>query len=720
MALIPLVITSSTAFPLDAIWRNQDSDQPVTVTRDLGERAGRHYLKIKGSRTGVPVDELFVEVQEIDPDMDVPEKFMPPHQIQIEIPQHPDVERSILGSIIKTESIDLLRQAQKQLIPGHFYLQSHQIIFQVLIDLLGQNSSINLILVIEELKRRKHLTKIGGPAYVSGLIDGVPFKSDLSREIRLLRDAAQRRHFLHMGQRIIKRSIGGQESGEDILYGLRDEIRTLSDTIELDDDIVPLSDIEAQPIDWLWYPRIPLNSVSMIQGEEGIGKSFMLSQLGAAITRAKGLPDLRLEEPAKILWLAAEDDHARTLRPRLEAAGADCSMILIKKRIFKLNAKGLLNFRDAVMRYRPKVVIFDPIISYCDGDPNKAEVTRATTNVLGEIAVESGCAIILLRHIGKAKGGGDPRAAGLYSIEWRAAVRSELLIGADPDDKSIRAITHTKNNGGPLAESIGYEIRSDITSPCGARFYWTGQSELTSERILQKIAEDDDERVYRKQQKVEAVDFLKDLLSNGPIPQKNIEAEAKAAGVSYRTLERIKHSLEVKAFSKGNGERKVWFWQMNGTHGGSGTQPRLTFQEGENGSEGRQLENGGGLREVESPDGITLWKTPKAATPQSKWGSEDPMHISEVGGLRKKEGFTPLESNTPKTANPIISGGLRNSGSELNPIESNTPKAATNNPVAVFEKRKKRSSKGQIPASHCAGCGAKLDDAGRCDFCSSE
>ncbi len=42
----------------EAIWRNKDSDVPVEITEYLGERDGRHYVKVKGVESGIPLDEV--------------------------------------------------------------------------------------------------------------------------------------------------------------------------------------------------------------------------------------------------------------------------------------------------------------------------------------------------------------------------------------------------------------------------------------------------------------------------------------------------------------------------------------------------------------------------------------------------------------------------------------------------------------------------------------
>jgi hypothetical protein len=621
--------------------------------------------------------------------VEIPEKFQPPVSV-IEIPSNPDAEKSLIGGLLFNQSKELWESVTTQIVPGHLHLESHQKIYQGMVNLFERGELPNLVTVIDELKKLKQLKRVGGEAYVAGLVIDQYRRESLAGEVRLIRSTYQARHLLYLTQRIQKRIFVGDD-GEEIALGIQIEIDRLVSGIGKDSDFVSLSSLEILPVEWLWFPRIPLYAVTMIEGEEGIGKSTMVCEIAAAFTNGGGLKDFQVSEPGNILWLAAEDDHARTLKPRLLSANANCERIIVKKTIFKLDPKGLSVLRAAVKKYESSLVIIDPIISYCDGDPNKAEVARATTNALTEIAQELHCTFILLRHIGKSKGGGDPRAAGLYSIEWRAAVRSSLLVGKDPDDESIRAVTHTKHNLSEKAESLGYEIRNDITSPAGARFFWTGKSELTAERILQKIAEDDEERTYRKEQKIEASEFALDLLADGPIPQANIKSEAQSAGVSYRTLERIKHSLGIKSFSTGNGKEKVWYWQLNGNHGGSETQPKLVFEAPENRSEDRQMKNSGGLPDVESSHTNTLWKTPKTANSE-KCVSSDPQANTANGGLRKKSHLKPLESNSPKTAKPIISGGLRNS--------------------------KKRVSEDEIIKTHCPECGSKLETDGSCDYCS--
>src|SRR5437764_8234566 len=89
-------------------------------------------------------------------------------------------------------------------------------------------------------------------------------------------------------------------------------------------------------------------------------------------------------------------------------------------------------------------------------------------------------------HLGKSRGGGHALNAGIGSIDFVAAARSVLLVGADPDEPNKRAVVQIKNNLAPHGEAIGYTLED-------GQFYWTGASTLTANRIL-SLATDDVER----------------------------------------------------------------------------------------------------------------------------------------------------------------------------------------------------------------------------------
>lgn len=322
---------------------------------------------------------------------------------------------------------------------------------------------------------------------------------------------------------------------------------------------VRLDTVEIQQIEWLWQGRIPRGAITLITGEEGIGKSTMLCALAAAVTRGKGTEGFDLKAPDAVLWLSAEEDLSRVLKPRLLDAGADCGLVYAIGEPFTFDDRGILNLREQIVTHAPALVVIDPIFAYLSGDANRGNDARRLTNDLKQAAEMFQVAMLMVRHIGKSKGFGDPRAAGLASIEWRAAARSELLVGADPNNRNNRAVTQIKNNYGPHAPAIGYMIESDKTAISGARFHWKGESDLTAERILAAVENDEELKLASR----EAEDFLRETLAKGERPAKDVQAEAKQCGISDTTLNRTKRRLGVISRQEGGGAtKKIWYWSL--------------------------------------------------------------------------------------------------------------------------------------------------------------
>jgi hypothetical protein len=85
-----------------------------------------------------------------------------------------------------------------------------------------------------------------------------------------------------------------------------------------------------QPVEvaWLWNDRIPLGRITVLAGRLGCGKSILSLELAAHVTRGTDWPDGTPCPQGSVLLLAAEDDLAGTVRPRLDAAGADAGRVV--------------------------------------------------------------------------------------------------------------------------------------------------------------------------------------------------------------------------------------------------------------------------------------------------------------------------------------------------------------------------------------------------------
>jgi RecA-family ATPase len=224
-----------------------------------------------------------------------------------------------------------------------------------------------------------------------------------------------------------------------------------------------LSDVEAKPIRWLWPGRIARGKLTIIAGDPGLGKSQITASIASVVTTGGLWPvDRDKCERGDVLFLTAEDDPADTLRPRLEAAGADLTRVRIidgvirgytgdgsqKSRTFSL-ADDLQALEAKLAELgNVAVVVIDPISAYLgDTDSHKNSDVRGLLAPLSELAARHNVAIIGVSHMSKAVGAKAlMRVNG--SLAFVAAARAAYVVVSDSTDRRRRLFLPMKTTWG--------------------------------------------------------------------------------------------------------------------------------------------------------------------------------------------------------------------------------------------------------------------------------
>lgn len=93
--------------------------------------------------------------------------------------------------------------------------------------------------------------------------------------------------------------------------------------------MIHLSEVESQQIKWLWYPFIPYGKLSIVQGDPGDGKSTLILNIAAKLSRGEHIDEnMNITEPVNVIYQTAEDGLADTVKPRLEAANLPSKRIV--------------------------------------------------------------------------------------------------------------------------------------------------------------------------------------------------------------------------------------------------------------------------------------------------------------------------------------------------------------------------------------------------------
>ena len=312
--------------------------------------------------------------------------------------------------------------------------------------------------------------------------------------------------------------------------------------------MIKMSDIEAQEIEWLWYPYIAYGKLAIVQGDPGDGKTTLILNLAAKLTKGEGLDEnMKVMEPMNVIYQTAEDGLADTVKPRLLQAGADCEKVLVidesEKSLSMLDER----IEEALIKTGARVLILDPIQAYLGSgtDMNRANEVRNMTKRLAALAEKYKCAIILIGHMNKAAGN---KAAyrGMGSIDFYAVARSVLLVGRVEGEPNIRAMVQIKNNLAEFGHAKAFRLSEE-------GFRWLGDYEITADEVLGGYAP----KINKLEQ---AKDLLRELSKElEKIESNSIYDMAKEQNISKRTLENAKREMGIRA-KRENGS---WYWPLD-------------------------------------------------------------------------------------------------------------------------------------------------------------
>ena len=178
--------------------------------------------------------------------------------------------------------------------------------------------------------------------------------------------------------------------------------------------MIKMSEIQSQEVAWLWFPFIHYGKLTMVQGDPGDGKTTLVLNIAAKLSKGEGLDSkMKLTEPLNVIYQSAEDGLADTVKPRLEAAGANCENISVIDESIKSLSMIDERLEEAVIRTKAKLLILDPIQAYLGGgmDMNRANEARDMTKKLATLAE-----MFFVKHFSLKKASEFPVFSGGFSL----------------------------------------------------------------------------------------------------------------------------------------------------------------------------------------------------------------------------------------------------------------------------------------------------------------
>jgi putative DNA primase/helicase len=345
--------------------------------------------------------------------------------------------------------------------------------------------------------------------------------------------------------------------------------------------MVRASDIRPEKIRWLWPNRFAAGKFGLIAGNPGLGKSQLTVHMAAQTTTGGVWPNGEGRAPlGSAVILSCEDDAADTLVPRLIAAGADTSRVHIveaikeaggphaQERQFDL-AKDVETLCRAIEEIGDvRLVIIDPITAYLgtgkNVDSHKNAEVRAALAPLQIHASKFDFSAVGVTHLNKG-GGTEALMRVLGSLGFVAAARVAFLVVGDAGNERTLFIP-MKNNIGVKQPGLAFRVASKtiadgIQTSC---IEWDADEVTTTadEALAAAAGKQGGDEVSKGAAWREAMDFLREVLSIGPVPSTDVQRQAKEAGIAWRTVRRAQEALGIKPYRDTSGEKPKWLWDM--------------------------------------------------------------------------------------------------------------------------------------------------------------
>jgi hypothetical protein len=329
----------------------------------------------------------------------------------------------------------------------------------------------------------------------------------------------------------------------------------------------PAGSIHAEPLQWAWRDRVPLGALTLLVGHPGQGKSTLLAELAARLSRGDLEGDLK-GAPVHVAIATAEDAIAQVVVPRLHAAGANLGLVhiievrekdgLTRALILPVDVEGL---RERVIGAAVRLVAIDPLVAHLPVrlDSYSDQHVRRALAPLAAMAEQAGAAVVAVVHLNKNDKVRDALARIGGSVGLAAAARSVLLLRPDPEDPkgakgATKVVAHVKSNLGPTAPALKLLIEEHVIEQGGKPPIRTGRIKWCGEAAdANLIAQEPDEKPSAVD---EAKEWIHNHLADGPAPADDMEQARKILGIAEQTWKRAKAELGVHSHKIA----AAWFW----------------------------------------------------------------------------------------------------------------------------------------------------------------
>lgn len=457
-------------------------------------------------------------------------------------PSDVDAERALLGSIMIAPDrfVDLALSVKAE----YFYLTSHRWIWEAMNHLLEIEQQIDHVTLCNALNTSGRLKEIGGPAYITGLLNATPTSMHADSYAQIVREKAFKRKALDVATRLAQNAIQDKPLSEALQQMEDFFVRTsalsgVSERMVMTAEKLCLSDVGE--LTWVLKDWIMAGGINLIAGMPAAGKSFLALDLAIGIASSGLAWDNHTVTQGKVLYHFLDGSyrgmrsrviklcHARGIQPPADMV-FDFSPLNLKV------TSEVLALRQRIKRLDTSVVIFDVMAKFIPGaDENSVAEISPMMNSLREIANQTGTTFILIHHLNKG---------GNTDLSYRVRGSSDILGSVD----TAIVVAHENQHSAHSTRTIIPQKVRESLPPAQLQF----QIESTEESIALRFSETNASELVRVPGQAELIyaDIL-EYLQSVPAQEfkKNELISALQINSSARTIDRV--------FSKLNNDPRI-------------------------------------------------------------------------------------------------------------------------------------------------------------------
>ncbi|RJX18072.1 MAG: hypothetical protein C4575_11345 [Desulforudis sp.] len=328
------------------------------------------------------------------------------------LPHNLEAEQCVLGTILLREGT--LVKVIELLSPDDFYRDAHQEIYAAMLALFEKNEPQDLITTTNLLRERNKLERAGGPAYLAGLTDIVPFTSRIIHYARIVQEKAILRRLIRTTTEITSRCYEGHEDIGKLVEDARRACDVVASPASLPEKVDLVAAFSGPPpeLDWVW-PGFLAGTVGVLVAAGGTGKSYWALQAAMAVANGGKESDLLGLAPSpagRVIYLTAEDPEpvlvgrVQALAQFLPAQARDAiaeHLVLVPMAGHRLDVmadKGRL----AALCAGARLVILDTISRFHTlAENDNGDMARLVAE-MEHLATATGAAVLYLHHVDKS------------------------------------------------------------------------------------------------------------------------------------------------------------------------------------------------------------------------------------------------------------------------------------------------------------------------------